>query len=69
MGCKADTPRATEYGFPMDDQELDRMDVCHSKYFALLDKKKFLAPITEDPSRILDLGCGTGKYTCGMMAI
>lgn len=45
----------------MDDQELDRMDLCHTKYFALLEKKNFLAPIAESPSRILDLGCGTGN--------
>jgi ribosomal protein L11 methylase PrmA len=53
----------TEYGFPMDDQELDRMDLCHAKYYALLDKRRYLAPITDDPQRILDLGCGTGKLS------
>lgn len=36
------------------------MDICHAKYFALLEKKTFLAPIGENPQRILDLGCGTG---------
>jgi hypothetical protein len=44
----------------MDDKELDRIDLCHVKYSALLDKHLFFAPI-EDPQRILDLGCGTGK--------
>jgi hypothetical protein len=44
----------------MDDQELERMDICHAKYFALLEKKTFLAPIGDHPQRILDLGCGTG---------
>lgn len=47
----------------MDDQELDRMDLCHAKYYALLDKRRYLAPITDDPQRILDLGCGTGKLS------
>ncbi|SPO07374.1 related to methyltransferase [Cephalotrichum gorgonifer] len=51
-----------EYGFPMDDKELDRIDLCHVKYSALLDKKLFLSPIGEDPQRILDLGCGTGIW-------
>lgn len=51
-----------EYGFPMDDKELERMDICHTKYFALLDKKHFLAPIGDNPQRILDLGCGTGIW-------
>ena len=45
----------------MDDRELDRIDLCHVKYGALLDKKLFLAPISENPQRILDLGCGTGN--------
>ncbi|ATY66007.1 SAM domain [Cordyceps militaris] len=53
-----------EYGFPMDTQELERLDICHIKYFALLDKKHFLSPIDEEynPQRILDLGCGTGTW-------
>lgn len=46
----------------MDDRELDRIDLCHVKYSALLDKKLFLAPISEDPQRVLDLGCGTGNW-------
>ena len=46
---------------PMDDVELDRIDMCHAKYYALLEKKRFLSPIGPDPQRILDLGCGTGK--------
>lgn len=50
-----------EYGLPMDDQELDRIDLCHAKYYALLEKRRYLAPITESPQRIVDLGCGTGK--------
>lgn len=54
---------SAEYGFPMDEQELERLDICHSKYFALLEKKFFLSPIGEErnPQRVLDLGCGTGK--------
>lgn len=45
----------------MDDQELDRIDLCHTKYYALLEKKSYLAPISENPQRIMDLGCGTGE--------
>ncbi|EHK23609.1 uncharacterized protein TRIVIDRAFT_190556 [Trichoderma virens Gv29-8] len=51
-----------EYGLPMDDQELDRMDLCHQKYFSLLKQRRFLSPISENPQRILDLGCGTGIW-------
>lgn len=56
---------SAEYGFPMDAQELERLDVCHIKYFALLEKHHFLSPIDDkyNPQRILDLGCGTG--ICG----
>lgn len=50
-----------EYGLPMDEAELDRIDMCHAKYYALLDKKRFFAPIGSNPQKILDLGCGTGK--------
>ncbi len=45
----------------MDEAELDRIDMCHAKYYALLEKKRFLAPIGSNPQKILDLGCGTGK--------
>lgn len=52
-----------EYGMPMDEQEMDRIDMSHSKYFMLLEKKRFLAPIQESPQKILDLGCGTGIWS------
>lgn len=45
---------------PIDEQEMDRIDLAHAKYFILLDKKRFLAPIPERPQRVLDLGTGTG---------
>lgn len=50
-----------EYGLPMDEAELDRIDMCHVKYCALIDKNRYLAPIS-NPQKILDLGCGTGPY-------
>lgn len=50
----------------MDDQELDRMDLCHQKYFSLLKQRRFLSPINENPQRILDLGCGTGNSTTSL---
>lgn len=53
-------PCHPEYGMPIDDLELDRIDMCHAKYYALLGKKRFLAPIGDNPHKILDLGCGTG---------
>lgn len=44
----------------MDEQEMDRIDMSHAKYFLLLEKKRFLAPIPENAQRVLDLGTGTG---------
>lgn len=53
---------AEEYGMPIDDQELERIDMNHAKLLVLLDKKLFLAPINPNPQRILDLGTGTGLW-------
>ncbi|PNP74497.1 hypothetical protein FNYG_12120 [Fusarium nygamai] len=54
-----------EYGLPMDEAELDRIDMCHAKYCALIGKNRYLAPL-EKPQRILDLGCGTGIWSIEM---
>ncbi|KAH7233402.1 S-adenosyl-L-methionine-dependent methyltransferase [Fusarium tricinctum] len=54
-----------EYGLPMDEAELDRIDMCHAKYCALIGKNKYLAPI-DSPQKILDLGCGTGIWSIEM---
>ena len=53
----------SEYGMPMDEQEMDRIDMSHAKYYMLLDKKRFLAPIPDHPQKILELGCGTGIWS------
>lgn len=47
----------------MDEQEMDRIDMSHAKYYMLLDKKRFLAPIPDHPQKILELGCGTGIWS------
>jgi hypothetical protein len=52
----------TEYGLPIDEDELDRIDMSHAKYIVLLEKKLFLAPVSVNPQSILDLGTGTGAY-------
>lgn len=53
--------RCQEYGAPMDEQEMDRIDMAHAKYFMLLEKKRWLAPILANPQKVLDLACGTGQ--------
>lgn len=50
----------SEYGLPVDDYELDRLDMNHQKYTLLQGNRLFLAPITATPQKILDLGTGTG---------
>ncbi|KAH9222060.1 S-adenosyl-L-methionine-dependent methyltransferase [Leptodontidium sp. 2 PMI_412] len=55
-----------EYGLPIDEEELDRIDMSHAKYVMLLEKKLFLAPITESPQKILDIGTGTGIWAIEM---
>jgi hypothetical protein len=51
---------AAEYGMPIDEDELDRIDMKHRMYTMLLDENYFLAPIGSNPQRILDLGTGSG---------
>lgn len=50
------------YGMPMDEDEMDRMDLQHRKYELVLGDRHFLAPIGPTPQRILDLGTGTGIW-------
>ena len=53
--------RETEYGLPIDEDELDRIDMSHAKYNLVLEQELFIAPIASHPQKILDLGTGTGK--------
>lgn len=50
------------YGMPIDEEELDRIDLKHRLYTLLLDEKLFVAPINPNPQRILDLGTGSGEF-------
>jgi methylase of polypeptide subunit release factors len=46
---------------PIDEEELDRIDLKHRLYTILLGEKLFVAPIEDNPKRVLDLGTGSGK--------
>ena len=46
---------------PVDEEELDRIDLKHRLYTILLDEQYFLAPIGPNPQQILDLGTGSGR--------
>jgi ubiquinone/menaquinone biosynthesis C-methylase UbiE len=54
------TKLSQEYALPIDDDELDRLDLNHTKYQLMYGGKLFLAPIPDDPQKVLDVGCGTG---------
>ncbi|KAL1845486.1 hypothetical protein Plec18167_001433 [Paecilomyces lecythidis] len=47
---------------PNDEEEQDRMDLVHHIYRLVLGGKLHLAPIPANPSRVLDLGTGTGIW-------
>ena len=42
------------------------MDIVHHLVKLVLDGKLFLAPIGDNPQRVLDLGCGTGIWAIEM---
>ncbi|KAL0263375.1 hypothetical protein SLS55_002355, partial [Diplodia seriata] len=55
-----------EYMLPVDESELDRMDMQHHKYTLLQGDKLYLAPLHDDPQKILDIGTGTGIWAIDM---
>lgn len=56
----------TLQGMPIDEQEQDRNDLQHSKFLLLLGGKLHLAPIPQDPQKILDIGTGSGIWAIDM---
>lgn len=42
--------------------ELDRLDLTHQMLRICLGDKLYLAPIGDDPGRVLDVGTGTGIW-------
>jgi hypothetical protein len=50
------------YLFPNDEREQDHMDILGHMFSLILGGRLFLAPISEHPQRILDLGTGTGLW-------
>jgi ubiquinone/menaquinone biosynthesis C-methylase UbiE len=52
------------YMFPKDDQEIDRLDLQHYVLRFIL-HENYLAPL-KTPGRILDVGCGSGRWAIEM---
>lgn len=51
---------------PNDEIELDRLDLTHQMLKICMGNKLFLAPIGEQPLKILDIGTGTGIWAMEM---
>ncbi|KAF4443113.1 Demethylmenaquinone methyltransferase [Fusarium acutatum] len=47
---------------PNDEQQLEALDLIHHWLTLMLDDKLFLAPIGDNPQKILDIGTGTGIW-------
>ncbi|ELR06195.1 hypothetical protein GMDG_07850, partial [Pseudogymnoascus destructans 20631-21] len=56
----------SQYAFPNDEHELERLDMQHTMQTMLLNGKLFWSPIGPSPQRILDLGTGTGIWALEM---
>ncbi|OQV09648.1 Methyltransferase domain-containing protein [Cladophialophora immunda] len=52
----------SQYAFPNDDAEAERLDMQHAMQTHLLGDRLFWAPINPNPARVLDLGTGTGIW-------
>ncbi|KAF1918737.1 SAM dependent methyltransferase [Ampelomyces quisqualis] len=50
------------YWGPNDEMQADQLDITHHIFLLLLDGELYLAPITENPLHVLDLGAGTGIW-------
>lgn len=51
---------------PNDENESDRLDTMHEMMLVMLDRKLYLAPISDSVQRALDLGTGTG-IVCSLL--
>ncbi|KFY18565.1 hypothetical protein V493_08509 [Pseudogymnoascus sp. VKM F-4281 (FW-2241)] len=49
-------------GGPNDDKQNEHLDIGHHMLTLLLDGKLFLAPISQNPHKVMDVGTGTGIW-------
>lgn len=59
--------KTTEYWAPTDNQQNEGLDLIHHASLMLFDDRLILAPMDDNPQRILDVGTGTGAWAtdCG----
>ncbi|TGZ79511.1 S-adenosyl-L-methionine-dependent methyltransferase [Ascodesmis nigricans] len=53
---------AGQYFLPSDETEQDRLDLLHHLYTLVRGGALYMAPLREDPARVLDAGTGTGVW-------
>ncbi|KAF5491980.1 Secondary metabolism regulator LAE1 [Colletotrichum siamense] len=58
--------RAGAYNFPNDEDEMDRLDLTHCMERKTIGGELFLAPISDNVQRIMDVGTGTGIWAIEM---
>ncbi|KAK5994292.1 Methyltransferase [Cladobotryum mycophilum] len=54
--------RDGQYWGPNDEKQNNQLDLAHNLYLLTLDDRLFLAPIGDNPQRVLDVGTGTGVW-------
>ncbi|KKA26415.1 hypothetical protein TD95_000158 [Thielaviopsis punctulata] len=54
--------RHGRYPLPNDDEEQERDTLKHALLLELTNGRLFYAPLMQEPQRIIDLGCGTGRW-------
>ncbi|KAF7864547.1 hypothetical protein EAF04_006679 [Stromatinia cepivora] len=54
-----------DYYMPIDEEELDRLRIIHQIYLQIFDNELTTVPL-KSPTRILDIGTGTGDWAMGM---
>lgn len=55
-----------DYGLPIDEQEHDRNDLQHYKFYLLRNGQHYISDIGDNPQGILDLGTGSGIWAVEM---
>lgn len=60
--CSPNRARPTAYVLPNDEAENERLDLQHTIFLLSFDSKLHAAPLTKQPHRVLDAGCGTGIW-------